>query len=689
MTTTSQSPRRRVQRLDIQGLRAVAVLVVVADHVFHVPRGGFVGVDVFFVISGFLITGLLLREVQRTGSISFSKFYERRAKRILPAAAIVIFATVVGAIVLFSRSDAKDVVKDGIFSALFVGNWRFAEQGTDYFQLGTTPSPLQHFWSLGVEEQFYIVWPWALLLIVALAMRVAGWSFARTRTVAVLVIAAITVGSFVWALYETQNNPTYAYFSTFSRAWELGLGALLAFVPSLDLSRTVRRLAAWLGVVGIAVSVVVISGDSVYWPAPLALLPVLSTMLVVLAGSGAANEAHVPFLLRNRVSVYIGDISYSLYLWHFPVAILLLSLLPSGTLIYFGAALVLMFAAASLSFHLVEEPARKADWFRWRGRRVVGLRRVLWRPSVALLLIGAVGLAAFVYVQQVRPSGVSQTEYEVRAVSDLGSPTSEEYCWGAGGIAESDECSGVDLTPLRPSHDLASTDNGIAFRCYMNTDDGFNSCHDGVPPDSDGAYRVAVVGDSHAATMLNSIVPQANELNWSVDSFVGRGCGLSAVGDGDSDCIKPRAEINERLASGDYDLVIATKSINSTLDHDRIDSIMDEIESAGTEIVTVKGVPILDEDAIACATRIGAAESDGCGTAQDEATEGEDEIATVATERGSAVVDMTDFYCANNFCPAISNGTIVYRDAWGHTTATWARTISPYLVERITQAVGR
>src|SRR5690606_36971096 len=168
------------QRLDIQGLRAVAVVAVIAAHVTHVPQGGFVGVDIFFVISGFLITGLLLRETARTGTISFTTFYERRANRILPAAVIVLVATVIASFALLGKSGGKGVAIDAIFSAFFTGNWRFAFEGVDYFAQGTPPSPLQHFWSLGVEEQFYLVWPWVMLGIALLAARF-GWRDKRTR----------------------------------------------------------------------------------------------------------------------------------------------------------------------------------------------------------------------------------------------------------------------------------------------------------------------------------------------------------------------------------------------------------------------------------------------------------------------------------------------------------------------------
>src|SRR5699024_353253 len=193
-----------------------------------------------------------------------------------------------------------------------------------------------------------------------------------------IAIACLTAASFGWALFETATNPAFAYFSTFSRAWELGIGALLALLPALELPRLARRAIAWLGLAGIAASVIVVSDASPLWPAPLGLLPVVSTALVILAGTG--GPVRPPWVLTNPVATYLGDISYRLYLWHFPAAVLLVAVMPAGTPAYLVAALALTFALSVTSYHLVENPARRARWFRWRGRRIRGLTRA-WLPT--------------------------------------------------------------------------------------------------------------------------------------------------------------------------------------------------------------------------------------------------------------------------------------------------------------------
>jgi peptidoglycan/LPS O-acetylase OafA/YrhL len=204
----------------VQGLRAFAVVAVVLDHLLGWPAGGFVGVDVFFVISGFLITGILIREHARTGSVSFRSFYVRRVKRILPAAVLVLAATLAGSYFLLNAARYSATGRGRPGALVFSANWRFALGSTDYFAQGRPVSPVQQYWSLAVEEQFYVVWPCVLLLVLTLVAR-RGRSVDQARVALVVVLAALTVLSFGWALWETANVPTAAYFSTLSRTWEL------------------------------------------------------------------------------------------------------------------------------------------------------------------------------------------------------------------------------------------------------------------------------------------------------------------------------------------------------------------------------------------------------------------------------------------------------------------------------------
>lgn len=247
-------------RRDIQGLRAIAVIAVIVNHVIAWPSGGFVSVDVFFVISGFLITGLLLRDHERSGRISLGRFYARRVRRIVLTALTVIVVTAAVGYFLFNTARSLSTTWDGIFSVLFVSNWHFTAVGTDYFHATDPASPLQHFWSLSVEEQFYVVWPLLMIVVLALAATLVKTP-ARRRIVLALVMALLVAASFGYALWQTQSAPTAAYFSTFSRAWELGAGALLAIGALLfaRLPTGIRFVLGWGGLIALLASFVLVS----------------------------------------------------------------------------------------------------------------------------------------------------------------------------------------------------------------------------------------------------------------------------------------------------------------------------------------------------------------------------------------------------------------------------------------------
>jgi peptidoglycan/LPS O-acetylase OafA/YrhL len=211
----------------------VAVLTVFANHLWGWPSGGFVGVDVFFVISGFLITGNLLRDAELRGTVSFRKFYWNRVRRIVPAATVVLVLTYLAATLVFLPFRSHQVGIDALFAFVFLSNWWFAYQGTDYFRAAeNSVSPLQHYWSLSIEEQFYFVWP-ALIFLISLIILRKGWSHAHRMRIAGIVMGAVIVASLGWALYETATSPAWAYFNTFARVWELGVGALLACAVGL------------------------------------------------------------------------------------------------------------------------------------------------------------------------------------------------------------------------------------------------------------------------------------------------------------------------------------------------------------------------------------------------------------------------------------------------------------------------
>ncbi|MET0673663.1 MAG: acyltransferase family protein [Microbacterium pygmaeum] len=353
---------RSVPRRDIQGLRAIAVLAVVSAHVVGWPRGGFVGVDVFFVVSGFLITDLLLRELALHGRISLRRFYARRVRRILPAALLVLVVVTIAAFAVFNRPRADQTLGDAIAAALLVSNWRFAAQGTDYFHAADAVSPLQHFWTLSVEEQFYLVWPGLILLTVLLTAAIVRRRRRVRATVGTLALL-VAGASLGWAFVQTATDPTVAYFSTATRAWELAAGALLAVASPVlvRMPAVLGSMLAWVGLAGVIGAFLAIDPDTMPFPAPWALLPVIATALVIAGGLRIhAWRGHL-FPLTNPISVFVGDVSYSLYLWHFPVIVFAAVLLPAGAVTTVVVLLVIALLSVTTYF-MLEQPIHRSPW---------------------------------------------------------------------------------------------------------------------------------------------------------------------------------------------------------------------------------------------------------------------------------------------------------------------------------------
>ncbi|WNG86181.1 acyltransferase [Mycobacterium sp. ITM-2016-00317] len=371
----------RYHRPDVQGLRAIAVLVVILDHV-GMPgfAGGFVGVDVFFVISGYVITGMLLRKsTQPRGAWSFDflDFYARRARRIVPAATLVIVLTVIATFELTNFLRGARVLPDATASSLFLANFHFIATGTDYARLGADPSPLQHYWSLAVEEQFYLVWPLLVILAIAVAAR---WRRATLRRVLFGLLVAIVAGSYLSSIVTTSVNGVAAFYSPLTRAWELAIGCLIAvaqpwLAAKISASTALATSLSCSGVAAIAWSVLSLD-DTSRFPGWVAVVPVLGAAAILVAGMSAQRTVPAA-VLGNRAFGYVGDISYSLYLVHWPIFVITAARIGDDfalpvQLLLIGAT----FAAAAVMYHAFEDPIRRS-------------RALVTRPWLSLAIIPA------------------------------------------------------------------------------------------------------------------------------------------------------------------------------------------------------------------------------------------------------------------------------------------------------------
>jgi peptidoglycan/LPS O-acetylase OafA/YrhL len=682
----------RAQRTDIQSLRAIAVVLVIADHLIGRPSGGFVGVDVFFVISGFLITGLLLREQARTGRISFTAFYRRRVKRLLPAAAVVTAVTVAAALAIMPLVRAGQVVVDALWASVFLANWRFVALGTDYMHATDSLSPLQHYWSLAVEEQFYVVWP--LLIVATLAL---GRRLHSPRRALVLVLAVVTVASFGWSLWESAARPTSAYFSTASRGWELGVGALLAFAsPHLGrLPQRLRPVLAWAGIAVIAASALLVDQATTV-PAPGVLAAVLATAVVIAAGTATERAPLTP--LSNPVAVYVGTVSYSLYLWHLPVIVFVGLLLPERGTRYVVISVALIAVLSVLSYHWVETPLRQRPWrILGEGRmprpsRLAGGPVALRRAALAVLLVSVVGLGlatASSHVAVARPR-VDVGALLVGAPSDPARASAVEAALTApswpelhpdvtqlGDASRAPEWLDDGCLGLEQRNDLSPEDN--ALRCVYG--------------DPEAPRTIAILGDSVAISYVPALREAAGD-SWRVEVYTMAECPAidldTRLGNGESDprCGSFRDWAVGHLADERPDRVVLTttpRSLTRLSSGATGEAALDEWRDAtGRTLTSLEGldVTVLDpppdgQSLAACALRWSVPAD--CLGGPDElfVATGAATRATAADHPDVTVPPTLAWFCdTDGACPAFVEGVPVSSDGL-HLTAAASRQLGP------------
>lgn len=692
-------------RADIEGLRSVAVLLVVGSHLIVWPEGGFVGVDVFFVISGYLITGILIRQLEVRGTISFVDFYRRRFLRIVPAALLVLILTTAVTWLVFFPVRALATTWDALFSAVFVENWNLISRGTQYFASTSVPSPFQHYWSLSVEEQFYLLWPWLLILAAALFRS----QRARRRALAAGLVVGILV-SFALACVESELRPSVAYFSTATRAWELGIGALVALLPKSVSAALGDRPHATIWLTGLALIVVsaFVITDSTTFPGPWAAIPVLGTAAILFSDRAGRWQLG----LSNPVARYIGKISYSLYLWHWPVIVFLVVLIPHPAVWQLGIAFALMLALSALSYHWVETPFRT-----WRlgsdsaGRVFASVtepgrsrRPLRWdRALGASLAVALVVACALPWAPRpgiaAEPSGPASAEPPFRTAEQLASAltsATESTSWPElsppiGTLTRAD--SALDVAS---AHGCISDTSGDAVATVQRMSE---QCVLGDPA---GGRTAVVLGDSIAASWLPAL--ESALAGWRIVAMTFQSCPAVQVTVDEasgrrgfrSECDEARAAAVSSALSVHPDLVVLSSALGSferlvgTADHS------DAWRTGTIEMIrALSGVPrtIIIESPpegpspADCALRVLSPASCEMTPSADweskSAAEAEGVRIASAHVSGAEFISTRAWFCApSGVCPVFAAGTPIRVDR-GHLTADYARRLSDVLAAAV------
>ncbi|MBB3753007.1 peptidoglycan/LPS O-acetylase OafA/YrhL [Mycolicibacterium sp. BK634] len=694
-------------RPDIEGLRAVAVVAVVLFHA-AVPGlgGGYVGVDVFFVISGFLITGLLWREVSTSGSVRLRSFYGARARRLLPASAAVGVVTMIGATFLLPPLQAPTVLADGIWSALYISNYRFMFEGVNYFSAANhlTPSPFLHYWSLGVEEQFYLVWA-PLILGVAWLMRLARRrstsTAAQSQRPYLAALTLVAILSFGVSFVLTHVMPAAAFYSLPTRAWQLAVGGLVALTAG-HWRRLPAVPAGVLGWAGLALILLACTWFSPTTPFPgtAALLPTVGAALVI--GAGCALPARgCGRLLGLSPMRAIGRISYSWYLWHWPVLVLTPLIVghPLGLVGRVTAAL-LSAGLAWLTLTFIENPLRFNTTIRNSAGRSLGLGAVATAIAVCAGLVltqvvpstvgrGAPAAPLTVAATPV-PAGAGIDTYDIairQAVAQV-----------QAAVAASADLTAVPSNLVPPLANAAAEEKGVylggCMRDFLET--GHPECASG---DTASATTVALVGDSHAAMWNPAFRQLADERHWRVETLAKSGCPLldltirsPLLNREYTECEQWRAEITSRLRAEHPRLVVLSTwrgygsadwpSGFAAYDRAWLDSltrIVKQLRDIGSQVLVLGPIPDPQSVVPVCLSAhlddVTACEPKRAGAVNPAGIAAE---AAAVTAGGGQYADLTDLFCTADRCPVIVDNTLVYFD-WNHVTLEYSRALGPVI----------
>jgi peptidoglycan/LPS O-acetylase OafA/YrhL len=668
-------------RGDVEGMRAVAVALVLLYHGgIPLVRAGFVGVDVFFVISGFLITGMLVREVETSGRVSLARFYARRAKRLLPAAALVLVVTAALIHRFMPRVDRPVFAGDLSWAALYAVNWRLADRSVDYLAEDVGVSPVQHYWSLSVEEQFYLVWP-LLLLMVAWWVRRSGWS---VRAAMAAGLSLVAVPSLAWSIALTRREPSVAFFATTTRMWELSIGAFLS-IAAPGLVRLPRRAAAaiaWLGLAAVVASALVYTTHT-HWPGSAALLPTLATAAVIGAGP-AAGRAGPILLLGTRPMLWIGSLSYSLYLWHWPLLVVASAHWGELSTPVSLAVLAVSTVLAWLTYGLVENPVRHAR----------AMSQSPWLPLSVGANLSLVGLA----------TGLLVAHQSVPAVAGTG------RALGAAVLADQprDDRAGrpvnrVDWFVPDPVKAPKDAPKGGCQAAISATEPV--TCTFGDPR---GRTTVALVGSSKAMQWAPALDLIGRRRGWRIVTYTKSGCAFADAMSGYKDapyeaCRAWGKAVLARLLAEKPDLVVTShgnwfalvdgkvvdKAQGIAAMADGLRRYWQALQSAGIAVAVLSDTPFPPgslrvnecvaenpDHLIACAFE--RKSNQGGVAAQREA---------VAKTPGVHWIDLNDAICPTARCAPIIGNVLVYRQG-SHITATYIKTLAPRLEAALVPLLG-
>lgn len=665
------TPAPRRFRWEIEGLRAVAALLVAAYHVWFGRVSG--GVDVFFVVAGFMVTGTLLGHLERTGRIDAGRYLGRLCKRLLPNALLVLTVVALATWWLIPSTRRDEVFSEIAASALYYENWELAARSVNYLQRDYTNSPVQHFWAMSIQGQFYLIW----LVLFVLALKVGSPATARRRIAIAMVV--LTLGSLAFSVWFTLVNQPTAYFHTGARGWEFGAGGLMALSAPWwpALSRRWSFVLGWVGLLAILSCGALLSVGTSF-PGWIALWPVTGAVLILLAGHTDSRWS-ASTLLSSRPLVRLGSVSYALYLWHWPLLVFVLVLTQQDQVGVLGGLAVIAVAIA-LSFastHLVERPVRSLSVERWRGWAI---------PLLAALLVGPFAGTAYVVAAQSEQVTVVDTALDPQVYPGARVASGAE---AAGSLTDSNTASPA------PGIDAAAADRPPAYAQGCHQDpavDEVVSCEYGAPR---ARRTMILLGGSHSAHWQPTLEVIAEQRGWRLLAATKSGCrpGTHLAGDAgeagggsaeqQESCRAWNAASLEWIAEQDPDLVVLTSTV-SRGEGETVPTaylqVWEQLAQDDIPVLALRDTPRSGQDMVDCLAANGPLTRE-CDLNRDRVLARVDPTTQLDPE-GVTFADLSDSLCDETRCPPVIGNVIVYSDN-SHLSATYSRTLAPALLEAV------
>ncbi|MBR8743602.1 acyltransferase family protein [Nocardiopsis sp. MG754419] len=673
VATPVTAPTRARRRSDIEGLRAVAALLIAVYHIWFGTVSG--GVDVFLLLTGFLITGSLVRAMERDGRIAFGAFWTKLVKRLFPAGAVVLGAVLAMTYLFFPRSQWTTVIEDVRAAALYYGNWHLALDSVDYMADNAAASPVQHFWSLAVQGQFYLVWPVVITAAGLIAVRLGT----RIRRAALVAVGTVFAASLVYSLWITATAPVWAYFDTGARLWEPALGGVLALVVHrVNLPGPVRLVAGWVGLVALVLCGLVI-GDALPYPGYASLWPTTAALLIILAGAGTTENGRLSAnrLLGLPPLTWLGGHAYTLFLWHWPVLIVYLELTervrPSltGGLMVLGAS----FAAALLTSRLVDGGVARAT------RR---LRAPSWSLAAGVLFVIPVLVAASLWSESIERD--RQLRLELSS-NPLAYP-------GATVHLNPEMAAGLPELPIYPDTTTVARDTVDQTReCNALADDTtVVTCAFG-DPDSD--YTIVMVGSSHVRHWFQAMRTLADQHGWRLVTMTKNACQFSSEeqeyrGLVYTECSDWNEQVMDELAEMAPEAVFTLASLTDREVGEHVpDGFVHQwqrLDLMGIDVIAIRDTPRFDFRVPDCTDRN---DRDECSSPQAESMAVEPPFRHLANvPHNTRFLDMTDYLCEDGTCHGVIGNQLVFYDT-NHLSYAFSQSLAVVMEPQLLDAVGQ